>query len=61
MFFFKCILILLFKDIDECLGASVQENICPADSTTCQNVTGSYECICLPGFTKADLTVNKTR
>ncbi|CAF1457750.1 unnamed protein product, partial [Adineta ricciae] len=41
-------------DINECLQKSMQENICPASTTTCVNLEGSYRCDCRPGYIKTN-------
>jgi hypothetical protein len=52
---------LIFIDINECALSSVNENVCPTQTTTCVNLTGSYSCECLPGYTKNNASVNKNR
>ena len=47
-----------FIDIDECLLSSNKENICPDPTTSCVNNLGSYSCVCKPGYTKANTSVN---
>jgi len=38
--------------------ASSEENICPAQTTTCVDYPGGYSCNCLPGYTKDAASVN---
>jgi Notch-like protein len=46
------------QDINECALASSEENICPAQTTTCVDYAGGYRCDCLPGYTKDGASVN---
>lgn len=40
---------LLISDIDECASEKI---LCDPHSEACQNVPGSYVCVCAEGYTK---------
>ena len=50
----------IFVDIDECVGAAREENVCADVTTTCRNTNGSYECACIPGYVKNNDAVNES-
>lgn len=55
-------LIIFFPiDINECISGSDLENVCPADTTICVNLIGSYRCDCAPGYIKDNTSVNTTK
>ena len=53
-------LTLILADIDECVGAAREENVCADVTTTCRNTNGSYDCACVPGYVKSNDLVNRS-
>lgn len=46
------VFLLLSTDVDECSELNNRMSLCK--NAKCKNTVGSYQCVCLPGFTASD-------